>query len=63
MLSTQNEMIFFNIPLLSSKNLTFHFIGDNFWVTVASLASMQFSKDTGFEKEKLSAMASVRYLK
>ena len=63
MLSTQNEMIFFNIPLLSSKNLTFHFIGDNFWVTVASLAGMQFSKDTGFEKEKLSAMATVRYLK
>ena len=63
MLSTQNEMIFFNIPLLSSKNLMFHFTGENFWLTVASLARMQFSKDTGFEKEKLSAMATVSYLK
>ena len=63
MLSTQNEMIFPNISLLSSKNLTFHFTGENFWLTVASLASMQFSKDTSFEKEKLSAMATVRYLK
>ena len=28
----------------------FHFIGENVWLTVASLASMQFPKDTGFDK-------------
>ena len=30
----------------------FHFIGENVWLTVASLASMQFPKDTGFDKGK-----------
>ena len=30
----------------------FHFIGENLWLTVASLASMQFPKDTGFDKGK-----------
>ena len=32
----------------------FHFIGENLWLTVASLASMQFPKDIGFDKGKLS---------
>ena len=35
----------------------FHFIGENLWLTVASLESMQFPKDTGFDQEKLSVMA------
>ena len=35
----------------------FHFIGDNLWRTIASLASMQFPKDDGFDKGKLSVMA------
>ena len=29
----------------------FHFIGDNLWLTIASLASMQFPRDDGFGKE------------
>ena len=35
----------------------FHFKGENLWLTVVSLASMQFPKDTGFDKGKLSLMA------
>ena len=50
MLSTQNKMIFFNMPLMSQM---FHFLGKNLWLTVASLASMQFPKDTGFDKRKV----------
>ena len=57
MLSTQNEMIFFNLLLISSRNYMFHFIGENPWVTAASLASMQFPKNTGFDKGKLSDTA------
>ena len=34
----------------------FHFIGENVRLTVASLASMQFPKDTGFDKGKLGVM-------
>ena len=59
MLSTQNEMIFFNIPLISQM---FHFIGENLWLTVASLSSMQFPKDTGFDKGKLNVMAFLNNL-
>ena len=44
-------MIFFNIPLISLKNETFHFIDDNLRLTVSSLTSMQFRKDTGFDKQ------------
>ena len=40
----------------------FHFIGENLWFTVASLASMQFTKDTGFDKGKLSLMAFLNNL-
>ena len=58
MLSTQNEMIFFNIPLISLKKL----IVENLQLTVACLASMQFSKDTGFDKGKLSVMAFLNNL-
>ena len=50
-------MIFFNLILISSKSSIFHFIGENLWQAVASLASMQFPKSTGFDKGKLSAMA------
>ena len=50
-------MVFFNIPLISSKNSNFHFVGEHLWLTVASLESMQFPKDTGFDKGKLSVMA------
>ena len=62
MLSTQNEMSFFNIPLISSKNETFHFIGENLWLTLASLASTQFPKDTSVDKAKLSVMAFLNNL-
>ena len=31
----------------------FHFIGENLWLTVTSLESMQFPKSTGFDKGKL----------
>ena len=34
----------------------FHFIGENLWLTVASLESIQFSKDIGFDKEKFSVV-------
>ena len=34
-----------------------HFIGENFWLTIAYLARMQFPKDTGFDTVKLSVMA------
>ena len=30
----------------------FHFVGENLWLTAASLVSMQFPKDTGFDKGK-----------
>ena len=39
-----------------------HFIGENLWVTAASLASMQFPKDTDFDKGKLSVMAFLNNL-
>ena len=35
----------------------FYFIGENLWLTVASLASMQFPKDDAFGKGKLSVLA------
>ena len=45
----------------------FHFIGENLWLTVASLTSMQFPNNTGFNKGKLSVKAFLnnffRYLK
>ena len=34
-----------------------HFRCDNFWLTVASFTSMQFPKDTGFDKGKLSVFS------
>ena len=40
----------------------FHFIGENLWLTVASLSSMQFPKDTGFDKGKLNVMAFLNNL-
>ena len=40
----------------------FHFIGENLWLTVASLESMQFPKDTGFDQGKLSVMAFLNNL-
>ena len=40
----------------------FYFIGENLWLTVASLASMQFPKSTGFGKRKLSFMAFLNNL-
>ena len=39
------------------KFFSFHFIGENLRVIVASLAIMQFPKNTGFDKGKLSVMA------
>ena len=57
MLSTQNEIIFFNIPLISLKNVMFYLLVEILWLTDASLTSMQFSKDTDFDKGKLIAMA------
>ena len=57
MLSTQNELIFFNIPLISLKNVMFYLLVENLWLTDASLTSMQFSRDTDFDKGKLIAMA------
>ena len=39
-----------------------HFIGDNLWLTVASLESTEFPKDTGFDKEQLSVMAFLNNL-
>ena len=57
MLSTQNEIIFFNIPLISLKNVMFYLLVENLWLTDASLTSMQFSRDTDFDKGKLIAMA------
>ena len=62
MLRMQNDMIFFNIPLISSKNQMFHFTGENWWLIVASLASIQFSKNTGFDKGKLSVVAFLNNL-
>ena len=57
MLSTQNEIIFFDLLLISFKNFVCHFICENLWLTVASLASMQYPKNTNFDKRKLSFMA------
>ena len=57
MLSTQNEIIFFNIPLISLKNVMFYLLVENLWLTDASLTGMQFSRDTDFDKGKLIAMA------
>ena len=34
----------------------FHFIGENLWLTVTSLESMQFPKSTSFDKGKLGFM-------
>ena len=62
MLSTQNEMIFFNIKLISLKKLIFHFIGEKLWLTDASLTSTQFPKNTGFDKRKLHVMAFLNNL-
>ena len=61
MLSLQN-MIIFHLPLILSKNEIFHFISENLWVTVASLASMQSPKTTGFDKRRLSFMAFLNNL-
>ena len=38
------------------------FIGENLWLIVASLASMQFPKNNGFDKGKLSVMAFLNNL-
>ena len=35
----------------------FHFIGEIFWLPLASFATMQFPNDNGFDKGKLSVMA------
>ena len=40
----------------------FDFKGENLWLTVASLESMQFAKDTGFDKGKLGVMAFLNKL-
>ena len=40
----------------------FHFIGEILWLTIASLASMQFPKSTGFDKGKLSFMVFLNNL-
>ena len=40
----------------------FHFIGENLRLTFASLASMQFPNDTGFDKGTLSVMAFLNNL-
>ena len=40
----------------------FHFIGENLWLTVSSLASMQFPKNTGFDEGKFSVMAFLNNL-
>ena len=41
-------MIFSNLPLVSSKKIKCFISGAHLWLTVASLASMQFPKSTGF---------------
>ena len=40
----------------------FHFKGENLWLTVASLASMQFPTNTGFDKGKLIVTAFLNNL-
>ena len=40
----------------------FHFIGEILWLTIASLANMQFPKSNGFDKGKLSFMVSLNNL-
>ena len=40
----------------------FHFKGENLWLTVASLSSMQFSKNTGFDTGKLIVTAFLKNL-
>ena len=40
----------------------FSLIGENLRLTVASFASMQCSKDTGFDKGRLSVMAFLNNL-
>ena len=40
----------------------FQFIGEKLWLIVASLASMQFPKNTCFDKGKLSVMAFLNNL-
>ena len=40
----------------------FNFTGKNMWLTVGSLASMQFPKNTGCDKGKLSVMAFLNNL-
>ena len=37
-------------------------MGENLWVTVISLASMQFPRDTSFYKGKVSVMAFLNNL-
>ena len=44
------------MPLILSKNQMFHFI------TVASLTSMQYPKDTVFDRGKLSVMFFINNL-
>ena len=51
-----------DIPLISLKDEMFHFIGEDLRLTVATLASMQFPKDTGFDKGKLIVMAFINKL-
>ena len=58
----QNAMVFFNAPLILSKNLMFHFMDENLWLIVASFESMQFPNNTGFDKGKLSVMAFLNNL-
>ena len=40
----------------------FYFLSENLWLTVGSLASMQFPQDTGFDKGKLSVKAFLNNL-
>ena len=40
----------------------FYFIGDNLWLPVTSPASMQFPKNTGFDKGKFSVLTSLNNL-
>ena len=40
----------------------FHFRGENLWLTVAYLASMQFPKSNGFDKGKLGFTALLNNL-
>ena len=40
----------------------FHFTGENLCLTFASLASMQFPKDTGFDRRKFIILSVLWFL-